>query len=382
MRILLISHEASRSGAPRVALLSARAMIEQGHRVELLTRTDGPLRLEFAAVAPTTLEVLTRVRRRLWRTRGLQRLAWLVDSLLALATIARRRPDLVYVNSSAAAVYLRPATLLRRRTVLHVHESGPLVEQFLRRARVPFDLPGIDLVACSSSVHTALCALSGRPAGSVALVASVPDESQVRALAEQPPDRAYAAGQLVVGCCGTVEHRKGADLWVQVASRVHDALPGSDVRFVWIGDLDAPVPGAREAGAEFLGPSPNPYAHMRRFDVATLPSRDDPFPLVVLEAMSLGTPVVAFDVGAVALQVGNAGAVVPAGAVDAFADAVVRLLVDADERARLGDAAARRVDEHFSIRTFNAGLGSVVRGAAAQGASLSLLHPVEPGDGS
>ena len=85
---------------------------------------------------PTSLEVLTRVRRRLWRTRGLSRVAWLVDTLLALATIARRRPDLVYVNSSAAAVYLRPARLLRRRTLLHVHESGSLTAEFLARARV------------------------------------------------------------------------------------------------------------------------------------------------------------------------------------------------------------------------------------------------------
>ena len=360
MRILLISHEASRSGAPRVALLAARALSGQGHHVEVLTRTDGPLRAEFAAAVPTSLEVFGRVRRRLWRTRGLSVLAWLVDTLLALATIARRRPDLVYVNSTAAAVYLRPARLLRRRAVLHVHESGLLVAEFLARARISPRLPGVDLIACSASVHTALCALSGRPAGLVTLLASVPDEEQVRALGAQPPDRPYRPGELVVGCCGSVEHRKGADLWVEVARQVHEALPGQTIRFVWIGDLAAPVPGALDARAEFLGPSSNPYAHMRRFDIATLPSRDDPFPLVVLESMALGTPVVAFDVGAVALQVGDAGVVVPPGDVTAFADAVARLLVDADERVRLGAAARARVDRQYSIRTFDVGLAAVV----------------------
>ena len=133
---------------------------------------------------------------------------------------------------------------------------------------------------------------------------------------------------------------------------------------MWIGDLDAPVPGAEAAGAEFLGPSANPYAHMRHFDVATLPSRDDPFPLVVLESMALGTPVVAFDVGAVALQVGDAGVLVPAGEVDAFADAVVHLLTDEDERTRLGEAARRRVDEHYSARELQRSLGRRRRGRA------------------
>lgn len=366
MRVLLISHEASRSGAPRVALLAARALLEDGHRVELVTRTDGPLRAEFAAAVPTSLEVLTRVRRRLWRTRGARRVAWWVDTVLALATVLRRRPDLVYVNSSAAAVYLGPARLLRRRTLLHVHESGPLTAEFLERARVPTDLSGVSLVACSASVQDDLRALTGRPPEDVALVASVPDELQVRALAQQQPDRSYRAGQLVVGCCGSVEHRKGADLWVEVARRVHAALPGTSVRFVWVGDQVTPVPGADEAGAEFVGPSPNPYAHMRRFDVATLPSRDDPFPLVVLEAMALGTPVVAFDVGGVALQVGDAGVVVPPGDVQAFADALVRLLLDDEARTALGRAAARRVDERYSVRTFDAALAAVVRGGTAR----------------
>ena len=84
-----------------------------------------------------------------------------------------------------------------------------------------------------------------------------------------------------MGCCGTVEHRKGADLWVTIAREVRNAMPGQRVRFVWIGEIAHPVEADDMAGVEFIGPRANPYAHIRRFDVATLPSRDDPFPLVI-----------------------------------------------------------------------------------------------------
>ncbi|WP_091178381.1 glycosyltransferase family 4 protein [Microlunatus flavus] len=352
MRVLVISHEASRSGAPRVAAMVSRDLVEAGHEVAVLSRLPGPLMADLGTAAPAAVEPLPRVRRRLRRTRGLRGVTFALDTAVAALELLRHRPGLVYVNSTAAAVYLRPARWLRLPRVLHVHESGAVASSFLRHEHAAAELERTTLVACSPSVRADLAVLTGRPPEAVVLLPSVPDDDLVARLADLDPDRPYAADDLVVGCCGSVEHRKGPDLWVQVARRVREALPQRAVRFVWLGDLAAPVPGADEAGAEFVGPTTNPYPHMRRFDVATLPSRDDPFPLVVLESMLLGTPVVAFDVGGVAQQVGDGGRVVPAEDVDAFAAAVTELLVDADERHRLGTAAARRVDGLYSSRVF------------------------------
>jgi hypothetical protein len=44
----------------------------------------------------------------------------------------------------------------------------------------------------------------------------------------------------------------------------------SPVRFVWVGEISQPVRLDDTAGVEFVGPTANPYAHMRRFDIATL----------------------------------------------------------------------------------------------------------------
>jgi glycosyltransferase involved in cell wall biosynthesis len=352
VRVLLVSHHTTRTGAPRIAVIVARTLVADGHDVQIIARHPGPLLGEFAQIAPTSVELLRRVRARLWR-RHSATVARYVDTLLACGSILRRRPDLVYVNTTSAAVYVRAARWLRRRVLLHVHESGPVAAQFLDAARTRELGPAVTLVACSPSVRSELAALLGRPEHEVVLIPSVPDEQQVRLLAGESAGRDYPPDELVVGCVGAVERRKGADLWLDIAAQVLDGT-SQRVRFVWVGDSAGADSLVAAAGPEieFAGATPNPYAHVRHFDVATLPSRDDPFPLVVLEAMLLGRPVVAFGVGGVPQQVGEAGVLVAPGDTAQFARAVCELLEDPAERERLGSAARTRVQELYSAQAF------------------------------
>ncbi|WP_104107898.1 glycosyltransferase family 4 protein [Nocardioides sp. 616] len=374
-RVVLVTHDASRTGAPMVALLVARCLVAQGDRVTVVSRRRGPLLADFDAVAPTRLELLLGVRRRLWLVRSLRLVAWLVDVAAATATLARHRPDLVYLNTTASAIYLHPARWLRIPVLLHVHESDANTELFLEQARAR-DLSGVRLVACSESVRRDLVARTGRSDHDVALLPSVPDDGRVRALAAndtQTPGQ--APGQEsgpVVGATGSVGLRKGTDLWLQVAAAVHADEETRTARFVWVGELGEPALAVPGPGVEFTGPRANPYPAMARFDVATLPSRDDPFPLVVLEAMLLGKPVVAFDVGSVREQVGDAGIVVPAEDVPAFAAAVRRLLVDPQLRADLGAAARARAEQHFSAAAFADRLRSILDDANGTSAQVPM----------
>ena len=131
-RVLLVSHDSSRTGAPRVAVLVARLLAADGHRVRVITREPGPLDEAFAQAAPVRAEPWWRLRRRFWSLSGSagRLLASTIDQVLATFTIAVSRCDLVYVNSTAAAAYVRPARLLRRGLVLHVHESGAVTDRF------------------------------------------------------------------------------------------------------------------------------------------------------------------------------------------------------------------------------------------------------------
>jgi glycosyltransferase involved in cell wall biosynthesis len=80
-------------------------------------------------------------------------------------------------------------------------------------------------------------------------------------------------------------------------------------------------------------------------DAAILSSRWENFPHLVVEALAVGTPVIATAVGGVPEIVhdGENGLLVPAGDPDALAEAIRRLVDDDELRARLADAAAPSV---------------------------------------
>ncbi|HEX7251596.1 MAG TPA: glycosyltransferase family 4 protein [Thermoanaerobaculia bacterium] len=86
-------------------------------------------------------------------------------------------------------------------------------------------------------------------------------------------------------------------------------------------------------------------AEYRTADVFCLPSRQEGFGIVFLEAMAAGLPVVAARAAAVpeVIEDGECGILVPPGDHDALAAALDRLLGDATERQRLGFAGTRRV---------------------------------------
>lgn len=81
--------------------------------------------------------------------------------------------------------------------------------------------------------------------------------------------------------------------------------------------------------------------------VVAVPSRYEGFGIPALEAMARGRALVASDATALPEVVGDGGVLVPAGDIDAWAEALGALLDDPDRRAVLGEAGRRRA-EHFS----------------------------------
>jgi glycosyltransferase involved in cell wall biosynthesis len=166
---------------------------------------------------------------------------------------------------------------------------------------------------------------------------------------------------LIVAACGTTDWRKGADLFVQVARAVHRRLPGSEALFIWVGgETGGPVFGAlwhdvMKSGAEkyvrFLGHVANPLPYLATCDAFVSVSREDPFPLAVLEAACLGKPIVCFhgSGGASEFVEDDCGFVVPYQDIEAMANKVVTLLRCSPIRQRLGQRAAQKVKEHHDV---------------------------------
>jgi alpha-1,3-rhamnosyl/mannosyltransferase len=105
-------------------------------------------------------------------------------------------------------------------------------------------------------------------------------------------------------------------------------------------------------------------AVVRGATALTFPSRYEGFGLPVLEAMSLGTPVIAAHTTALPEVVGDAGMLLSPDDHDAWAGAMQRLLDDEDERNRLAEAGRSHV-EQFSWKSTAAKTIQVYRDALA-----------------
>ena len=110
-------------------------------------------------------------------------------------------------------------------------------------------------------------------------------------------------------------------------------------------------------------------AEYRSADVFCLPSRQEGFGIVFLEAMAAGLPVVAARAAAVpeVVEDGVCGILVPPGDADALSAALDRLLEDTDARRRFGSAGALRVRRFDAPRVAEeflraAGIGEPGRG--------------------
>lgn len=89
---------------------------------------------------------------------------------------------------------------------------------------------------------------------------------------------------------------------------------------------------------------------LRNCLVFVLPSRSEPFGIVVVEALACRRPVVASSVGGIQEIIDNerSGIIVEPDRPEQLAEAVLRVLEDATLRERIANAGLRRVEEHFS----------------------------------
>jgi glycosyltransferase involved in cell wall biosynthesis len=354
--VAVISHQASRTGAP-IVLLRFIEWLRRANVADLRVAIDlgGPLEPAFQDLASTRvlapdgrLSYLAMGEAAL-RRRGRHGAANTLRTLRQ-RRVRRwaRRADIMYINSIVAADFVRCAPP-GARVVLHVHE----LELGTRHGLVPgtewHELDRrIDLyVAAADCVRKHLVDNLGVARDRVVVHKEFIDVDQVRA-APAPRDRADGP---VVGACGTLEWRKGPDLFVQVAARVHTRRP--DARFVWLGGSEqAAVDMVRDARVLGLGdrfdvlpPTDEPLPVLGSFDVLALTSREDPFPVVALEACALEVPVVTFadNGGMQELLTRETGRLVGYLDLDAMADEIVALLDDEEERKRVGAAAAALV---------------------------------------
>jgi glycosyltransferase involved in cell wall biosynthesis len=165
------------------------------------------------------------------------------------------------------------------------------------------------------------------------------------------------AGAQVVAVVARLEARKGHRDLLTAISLLPGAVRAGLVTVI-AGDgpeRDALEKIAAELGlasqVRFLGDHPDPWSLYQVADLVVLPSiGQEDLPIVLIEAMAAGRPVVATEVaGAVELvDDGATGLLVPPGRPDALARAIGGLLADPGRRAAMGAAAVARYQATYT----------------------------------
>lgn len=168
--------------------------------------------------------------------------------------------------------------------------------------------------------------------------------------------------------------RKGGDLVAEAFKKLQQKMPTA--RLLFAGAAELPREFAELKNVEHLGmlDKADPgqmkrlLAAYREADVLVLPSRSDPFPTVIREAMFFGLPCIASDIWAMPEMIvdGETGYLVPSEDSSALADRLEKLLGDPDLRVRMGKAARLRAEQMFSWSAVGEVLHSGLKAASQQ----------------
>lgn len=357
LKVLLLIHELSPTGAPKVAL---SAFERFGDAIELRTLAylGGPLEPGFRALGPVQTLVsygwpgMSAPLPSLVRFAGHRGLS-LAKGRLWAGPLRRWKPDIIYINSVAGLLAVRRLRLPDAPTLLHVHELDHVLAPFMAHSPdLLRDLPA-RYIAVSEAVKEAL---TGRFGIDPAKVGVVPAFVEVPSAV--PASLPRRDNRFVIGGAGVINWCKGAQLWLLMAAEVKRLLGAGKVRFVWVG-----VPDNEEGwqfremarklflsgDIEFVPFTPAPSAHYRQFDVFALTSWEETASLALLENMLLERAVVCFaGTGGPQEFAGSAGVVISEFSPILMAEAIASLCRDPARRAMLGKAARQRVLENFT----------------------------------
>ena len=378
-RILFVDHEARLSGGQRDLVDLVRGLRAERFELHAAVPEEGSLADALRSHGAVVHVVPMGGRLRRFSRWDLARRPWTaavhvgatMAAAIRLAHLVRRlRPDVVHPNSLKAHLIATPAARLAGAyNVWHVRD---ILDGWLGRAWRIVAALSADRIVCLSEV-AAEPFRSGRTAAKVRVVyngvrVGAPDPQAV----EDWRRRLGGGRAPLVGIVGQLAWWKGQDVFVEAAALVSKQRP--DARFAVVGSCLFPeneaafVDRVRTRSVE-LGLSDrltwvgyvDPIEPLVAcLDVFVHASRlPEPFGRVIVEAMALGTPVVASRSGAgPELVGGSAGVLVPGGDAEAMAAAIGDLVDDPELRARLADEG-RLVAARFDIDRTASGVAEV-----------------------
>ena len=286
-KVLLVGHDAFPAGAQRNLLAMAKTLQNRfGVEVHVVLLGGGDLLTRYQEAVPATLCTGD----------------GLADCLGQFAAKGFRNAIL---NTVVTGLASKPLKDLGFRVVSLVHELPQIIEEYGLQAQVEAICRNADTVVFATDfVRQAFAEKAGSIDNAVSIMPQGVYQSverdreaglRLRDKLDIPRD------STVVLNVGYGDLRKGVDIFCHVAHLSFDR--GLDLHFVWAGDIHPSLKtwligdlGRRGiTNLHFLGERDDVGDLLNAADVLFLTSREDPFPSVVIEAMQVGLPVLAFE---------------------------------------------------------------------------------------
>lgn len=342
LRVLHIDMGKAWRGGQRQVWLLARAQRDAGHEPLVIAPPESPLlsRARAAGLAVSAIGAAGD-----WDLRAARRVKQRLKGW---------RPDLVHAHDARAHAIALAALVGRRSTPLVVTRRVA----FVPRGRIKYGPRVAGFIAISNAVRDALVE-GGVDANRIEVVHSGVPTPVVGRVRNWRQECGWPADSVLCGVVGAMTVEKGIGLLDEIAARMPDEAR-SRARLVLLGGASVGltnIGGIESLRAGFVD---EVHTAMAGLDMLWHPASSEGLGTAVIDAMALRVPPIAFHVGGLPeLIVDNtSGILVPAGDVEAFANAAASLVRNTALRKRLGDAGPGRA-AHFSVSQMSEGTSRV-----------------------
>ena len=363
--ILFISHDAIMGGAQTV-LLNTISWIKAHTKlsVKILCLEGGEWLHHFRDLADTVVLV------ELEQAASTSSEKELINQIIQFCN---GKPDLIYGNTVAAGQAYQWLSKLGVPILTHFHELETSIKRYGGDWMKDIVEYSSHFIACSGAVRDNLIKNHGVASEKISVsYASIVSSPLPRDLGVQEKDQEKQRlglvrnKYLIFGCGLGMPFRKGADLFIELG-RILQRNGRNDFHLYWIGSFEESASHSDYGNwtnflirlkqsdlsqyVTFLGRKENPKEYLRLGDVFVLPSREDPFPLVALEAADCGLPIICFENagGTPELVDGDAGYVVPYEDVKTMASKLTHLMDNNELRRQQGARAKEKFHSNFTV---------------------------------
>ena len=364
-KILFVCHIASRSGAPLLLLQIIREFKKQTTiPFEILLVKEGELTAEFKALGKTySWNKINKIESGSILVKPVNAMLMLFQFLYQRYILSCfRGTSTVFLNTIINGEIHHKLLFLKCRFICYVHELEVSIKIATRKESLFITINKTDLfIACAKAVKNNLVTNHQVfPEKIQVLPAPVNEVHRDKKDYEDfittfKKNNNISQNTTVIGVAANNEWRKGVDLFVPLIGVYNNLFPDNKVCFVWKGfrtnnpssffdafDYEKLV---NNKNVVLLPHGADGIETIACFDIHLLVSREDPYPLAILEAASLGIPTVCFlDAGGAQEFIENdCGYCTPYGDLVKMAEKLNVLTTDVNLRNLMGKNAQQKI---------------------------------------